>query len=367
MDRDIRRDPLGWLDDAARDGRGVRWISRREVCIYDADVGRALLRNDGARMVDHSDFFGNGALAPARDVQIALARQANAVVHDHAQKIDCGRIVAALGQRSEWPRAGNALLLEIMRPVLAAPWRSRAFHEALDAMVAARILGRHAPALGIVRRIRDRFRFYRAVVGEAAKAAKRPANEPDLLEIIASYGRAIDETALAQLYAGFVFATVGSIGFALGWAVLQAVRRQKTEHHPTHLVMEALRLYPVAWLFQRRLRQPDVILGERVLPTQTVTISPYAIHRNPVYWSEPTLFLPERWSASADRSAWLPFGTGDHGCVAAGLSVGLASRLLAEILGHGPEIEQGDGRPSLGAALAPPRFILKLRTAERWP
>jgi len=361
MVRDIKRDPLGWLDDAARDGRGVRWISRRELCVYDADVARALLRNDGGRMVDHSDFFGSGPLAPSRETQIALSRQAYALVHEQVQKVDCRRFVSTLGGRSEWPRAGNALLLDIMRPVLAAPWRSRAFHQALDAMVEARILGRHEPAAGILRRIRDRFRFYRAVVGEAAKSADKPANGRDLLEVIASFGREIDETALAQLYAGFVFATVGSIGFALGWAVLQAVRQRKTEHHPTHIVLEALRLYPIAWLFQRRLRQPDVILGERILPAQTVTISPYAIHRNPVYWQEPTGFLPERWSASADRTAFLPFGAGDHGCVAAGLSVGLASRLLAEILGRGPEIESGDGRPSIGAALAPPRFILKLR------
>jgi cytochrome P450 len=336
-------------------------VSRRELCIYDADVARALLRNDGGRMVDHSDFFGNGPLAPSRDVQIALSRQAFALVHEHVRDVDCRRFVSALGRRSEWPSAGNALILDIMRPVLAAPSRSRAFHEALDAMVAARILGRHERAAGIMRRIRDRFRFYRAVVGEAANSADKPTNARDLLEVIGSHRRELDETALAQLYAGFVFATVGSIGFALGWAVLQAIRRQKTEHHPTHIVLEALRLYPIAWLFQRQIRQPDVILGERILPTQTVTISPYAIHRNPVYWQEPTAFLPERWSASSDRSAYLPFGAGDHGCVAAGLSVGLASRLLAEILARDPEIESGDGRPSIGAALAPPRFILKLR------
>lgn len=364
MVRNIRRDPLGWLEDAARDGRGVRWASRRELCIYDADVARALLRNDGGRMVDHSDFFGNGALAPARDVQVALARQVYALVHEHVQKVDCRRFVSTLGRRSEWPRAGNALLLDIMRPVLAARWRSRAFHEALDAMVGARILNRHEPAVGIMRRIRDRFRFYRAVVGEAAKSADGPTDERDLLEIIGGHGREIDERAVAQLYAGFVFATVGSIGFSLGWAVLQAIRRQKMDRHPTHIVLEALRLYPIAWLFQRRLRRPDVILGEPISPSQTVTISPYAIHRNPVYWDEPTSFLPERWTASADRSAWLPFGAGDHGCIAAGLSVGLASRLLSEILGRDPEIESGDGRPSLGAALAPPRFILNLRRSS---
>jgi cytochrome P450 len=355
---------LGWLDDAARDGRGIRWVSRRELCIYDADVARALLRNDGGRMVEHSDFFGNGSNAPSREVQIALARHAYALVHGHVQSLDCRSFVSTLGRRSEWPRAGNALLLDIMRPVLAAPWRSRAFHEALDAMVGARILGRHEPAPGIMRRIRDRFRFYRAVVGEAAKCADEPANARDLLEVIVSYRREMDERALAQLYAGFVFATVGSIGFALGWAVLKAIREQKTEQHPTHIVLEALRLYPIAWLFQRRLRQPDVILGEPIGPAQTVTISPYAIHRNPLYWQEPTGFLPERWSASADRSAYLPFGAGDHGCVAAGLSVGLASRLLSEILARDPEIESGDGKPSVGAALAPPRFTLTLRTSR---
>jgi cytochrome P450 len=364
MDRNIKRDPLGWLDDAARDGRGIRWVSPSEVCIYDAQVARTLLRNDGGRMVDHSDFFGNGALAPSREVQIALSRQAYALVHEHVQNLDCRRFVSALGRRSEWPNAGNALLMDMMRPVLAASWRSRAFREALDAMVGARILGRHEPAIGIIRRIRDRFRFYRAVVGEAEKSADKPTDERDLLEVIGSYRREIDESALAQLYAGFVFATVGSIGFALGWAVLQSIRRQKTEHHPTRIVLEALRLYPIAWLFQRRLRQPEVILGERILPTQTVTISPYAIHRNPVYWKDPTGFLPERWSASADRSAWMPFGAGDHGCVAAGLSVSLASRILSEILGCDPEIELGEGKPSIGAALAPPRFILKLRTSS---
>jgi len=363
MVRNIKRDPLGWLDDAARDGRGVRRVSRRELCIYDAEVARALLRNDGGRMVDHSDFFGNGALAPSREVQIALSRQAYALVHEHVQNLDCRRFVSRLGPRSEWPSAGNALLLDLMRPVLAAPWRSRAFHEALEAMVGARILGRHEPAVGIIRRIRDRFRFYRAVVGEAEKSAGKPANQLDLLEVIASHRRELDETALAQLYAGFVFAIVGSIGFALGWAVLQAVRQQKSDHHPTHIVLEALRLYPIAWLFQRRLRQPEVILGERITPKQTVTISPYAIHRNPAYWKDPTLFLPERWSASADRSAFMPFGAGDHGCIAAGLSVGLASRLLSEILGRDPGIESGDGRPSIGAALAPPRFILRLGTS----
>jgi cytochrome P450 len=363
MKSNYERDPLGWLDDAARDGRGARWISRRALCVYDAQVARALLRNDGGRMAEHSDFFGNGPHAPAREVQIAIARQTLALVHEHAQNMDSQRFVSAVGERSEWPRAGNALLLDIMRPVLAAPWRSRAFHETVNNMIDTRIFGRHEPALGTIRRIRNRFRFYQAVVGEAAGAEENPTGKPDLLEVIRSHWPTIDEKALVHLFAGFIFATVGSIGFALGWALLQAIRQKKADHLAAHNVLEALRLYPVAWLFERRVRQPDVILGERILPKQGVIISPYAVHRNPVYWNEPTRFLPERWSAIADRSAWLPFGAGEHGCVAAGLSVGLASRLLSEILSREPQIELGDGPPSLGAALAPPRFILKMRAA----
>lgn len=357
MDRRIRGDPLGWLDEAARDSRGVRWVSQRELCVYDAEVARALLRNDDGRMVEHSDFFGNDSGAPSREVQIALSREARALVHRHVQKVDCRRFVSRLALTTEWPRTGNALLFDIMRPVLAAPSRSRAFHGALEAMVTARILARHERPAGAIRRIRDRFRFYRAVVDESS--ADRPTNERDMLDVVRSYRSEINEGALVQLYAGFVFATVGSIGFALGWAVLEAARHEKTRCHPVHLVLEALRLHPVAWLFQRHLRSAESILGEHVSPAQIVTISPYAVHRNPIYWEEPVRFMPERWSAIADRSAWLPFGAGDHACVAAGLSVGIAGQLLSEILRRNPEIESVHGQPSIGAALAPPRFGLK--------
>lgn len=361
MGKNFDQDPLGWLDDTARDGRGARWLSPRAICIYDAAVAREMLRNDGGRMVDHSDFFGNGPSAPARHAQIAIARQTLALVQDHVRTVDCRRFVAALRRQSEWPRAGNALLLEIMRPVLAAPWRTPAFHRALDTMVAGRILGRHEKAVGLIRRIRNRFGFYRTVVGESTKTGGQ-TSQPDLLEIIRSQDRHIDEKALVHLYAGIVFATVGSVGFALGWAVLQSIRERKMDQSPAQLVLEALRLYPVAWLFERRLREPQTILGERILPTHSVLISPYAVHRNPTHWDEPTDFVPERWSTRADRSAYLPFGAGEHGCVAAGFSIGLASRLLEEILACDPEIEMGSGGPSLGAALASPRFTLRLRS-----
>jgi cytochrome P450 len=361
MSPSFKHDPLGWLDDAASDGRGVRRISRREICIYHAEVARTLLRNESGRMVEHSDFFGDGpgSLAP-RSAQVAVAREAYALVHEHVLQAPCDQAVSALGRSSKWPRAGTTLLFDLMKPALAALSRSAAFHAALNNMVAARIHNRHEPPIGFIRRFRDRLGFYRATLAEAANSGGPGAERRDVLDIIQNFRCDMDDEALVQLYAGFVFATVGSIGFTLGWSVLQAAMHQRTQQHPAFVVMEALRLHPIAWLLQRRVRKADVILGEPVEAGHAITISPYALHRNPAYWPDPTEFLPERWSSIADRSAWLPFGAGGHGCIAAGLSVSLASRILSEILRRDPSVEIGDPRPSLGAALAPPRFTLKL-------
>ena len=53
-----------------------------------------------------------------------------------------------------------------------------------------------------------------------------------------------------------------------------------------------------------------------------VTVPPYAMHRNPRYFSpDPDKFWPDRWLADAkegmvtDRSAFIPFSTGSAGCV----------------------------------------------------
>lgn len=168
----------------------------------------------------------------------------------------------------------------------------------------------------------------------------------------------MDDEALARLYAGFVFALVGSIGFALGWSVLLALRHDATHHRPAHLVHEALRLFPIAWLLEHRVVRPDTILGERVTPAHTLSISPYAIHRNPAYWADPTAFLPERWRGRTDRGAWLPFGAGSHACVAVSLSLELVALLLTGLFTRPIALEEMHGKPSIGAALAPPRFFV---------
>lgn len=351
-------DPLGWLDAAAAGGRGVGWISPDQLCVFDADAARSLLRNEDALLVQHSDFFGRveGALAP-RAAQVAVARECLALVQRHARRLDWTAHVGALGDRSHWPGAGNRMMLAAMRPVLASPDRSPAIHAALDFILEDRIANRHGPRRRQWFRPFRRFQLARAILKESG-APERDGDPADVLDVIARAQSGMRDEGLVHLYLAFVFALAGSVGFALGWALLLAVRNGRTGSPPSDLLREALRLYPVAWLLGRTPVGEAEIMGERVSPTDEIVISPYAVHRNPAYWPEPAAFLPERWRGKVDRRAWLPFGVGSQSCPAASLSIDVASTLVGEILRLPVSIEGGDGPPSIRAALAAPAFTL---------
>jgi cytochrome P450 len=351
-------DPLGWLDSAAAEGRGVGWISSDQLCVFDADVARNLLRNEDGRLVRHSDFFGpiGGALAP-RAAQIAVARECLALVQRHVGGVDWAAEVDRLGARSHWPDAGNRMMLALMRPVLAGPDRSPAIHSALDFILEDRIANRHRPPRGRWTRPFRRFQLARAILREAGERAR--GGEPaDLLDIVARAQGGMRDEGLVHLYLALVFALAGSVGFAIGWALLLAVRNDRAGCRPADIVREALRLYPVAWLLGRTPVEEFEILGEKVSTADEIVISPYAVHRNPAYWPDPAAFRPERWQGRIDRRAWLPFGAGSQSCVAASLTIHIAGEALEAILRRPVSVEGGDGPPSIRAALVSPAFTL---------
>src|SRR5262249_29765567 len=76
----------------------------------------------------------------------------------------------------------------------------------------------------------------------------------------------------------------------------------------------ALRLYPPAWLLERQAIRDDEIGGYYIPARSVVAISPYVMHRHPVYWDNPEGFDPERFSPEQSRDrpryAYLPFGAG---------------------------------------------------------
>jgi len=90
----------------------------------------------------------------------------------------------------------------------------------------------------------------------------------------------------------------------------------------TRMVLdEALRLYPPAWSFSRRAIAADTIGGYHIPAGSAILLSPYTMHRHPVFWRDPDQFDPERFTETArkerPRYAYYPFGGGQHYCMGA--------------------------------------------------
>lgn len=81
---------------------------------------------------------------------------------------------------------------------------------------------------------------------------------------------------------------------------------------------ETLRLYPPAWGIGRRALE-DYQAGGFLIPARSVVLtSPYAVHRDPRWFSDPLAFRPERWSTedpSRPKFAYFPFGGGARVCI----------------------------------------------------
>lgn len=95
-------------------------------------------------------------------------------------------------------------------------------------------------------------------------------------------------------------------------------------HWTQAVLSEAMRLYPPAWTIERDALTNDTVAGVEVAAGDTVAISPYLLHRNREFWSnpegfDPTRFLPDN-AMDRPRYAYLPFGGGRRICVGAGLA-----------------------------------------------
>lgn len=82
---------------------------------------------------------------------------------------------------------------------------------------------------------------------------------------------------------------------------------------------EAMRLYPPAWLLERRATR-DVQMREHLIPAGAlVYTSPYLTHHDARWYPDPERFDPERWrpDAAAERPKFVyaPFGAGTRVCI----------------------------------------------------
>jgi cytochrome P450 len=93
----------------------------------------------------------------------------------------------------------------------------------------------------------------------------------------------------------------------------------------TEMVLaESMRLYPPAWAIGR-LSTVDCEIGGYFVPRRSlVVMSPFVMHRDERYYSNPLDFDPERWTAEARESrpqfSYFPFGGGPRRCIGEGFA-----------------------------------------------
>jgi cytochrome P450 len=101
------------------------------------------------------------------------------------------------------------------------------------------------------------------------------------------------------------------------------------------VMSEVLRLYPPAYVLARETVEPCEIGGYRLPVGSTVVLSQWIMHRDPRYYDDPEVFLPERWlDGLADRlppGAYFPFGDGPRRCIGQGFALLEAAIVTATI------------------------------------
>ncbi|MGW7413003.1 cytochrome P450 [Streptomyces sp. NPDC054863] len=338
------------------------------LCVAGPEAAREVMGNRRGTFVETSDFFHtrDGVFGP-RTAQVEIGRAARDLIRRQldARRPDLPRLVRErLAPVSTWPDAGNLLVREHLREVLLCRDTPAEVHETVDAVVARAVLAGARSRHSALSRWRFRRRATDVLVREVlARRSAGVAAPRDLLDVaVAGAGPSADCGEVAEVYLSFLFATVGSMGFALGWSVRLAGTHPDTlGDEPAWIVREALRLWPVAWLFTRTPSRGHELAGTTVRPHDAVDVCLYLVHRHPRHWERPDEFVPRRWAQPRHDPAFLPFGFGPHACAGATVTMTLLEDLIRIITRDWQlSVSAGGGEPQWGPALAPPRFTAEL-------
>ncbi len=135
-----------------------------------------------------------------------------------------------------------------------------------------------------------------------------------------------ETTALALSWTGHLITSHPEVQDALASEVRRVLgsRAATVEDLPQlrfaeHVVTEAMRLYPPAWVIGREALHDCEIGGYPVKAGTSIYISPWVIHRDARHFEAPTEFRPERWANGLARHlprfAYFPFGGGPRVCI----------------------------------------------------
>jgi cytochrome P450 len=362
-----QRDELQVLQDLMNSQGPVFRRHGNKVYVGDPVLAKEVLANRPARYREHSDFFRtkHGVFGP-RAVQVAIGRGMRTLLECHLDDHLAGLpdlIERNLAPISHWPHAANHLLYAQFGPALLGPATPEQVSRLTEQVVLRAVLAGARERYSVPSRIVFRRKVMRALTSEIIARRSAKGDPIDILGVIIQAAPpTADASQLSEVFLSCLFAVIGAVGFLVAWSVfLLGTSPHETGTAPSLIVREALRLWPVAWLFARRPTIPHELADIAVTPQDYVLACNYLVQRNPSSWEEPNEFCPQRWIAGGSNNAYIPFGWGPHSCIGAVLAVQFAERVITELaLGYHIKITTLGSRPHVDAALAPPEFTTHL-------
>jgi cytochrome P450 len=101
------------------------------------------------------------------------------------------------------------------------------------------------------------------------------------------------------------------------------------------IILETMRLYPPVWAIPRTVAQDCEIAGYPIKAGHGLVASPWVVHRDPRWFSDPDTFNPNRWDNDFAKHlptfAYFPFGGGSRICIGKAFAMMEACLLLATI------------------------------------
>ncbi|XP_023235478.1 cytochrome P450 3A6-like isoform X1 [Centruroides sculpturatus] len=98
---------------------------------------------------------------------------------------------------------------------------------------------------------------------------------------------------------------------------------------------ETLRMFPPAPNFINRVAEEDYVYKNILIPkNMTIIVPQYGLHRNPVYWTDPDEFKPERFEDKSNINPYIyqPFGIGPRHCSGMRLGQLIVKLILANLV-----------------------------------
>ena len=105
----------------------------------------------------------------------------------------------------------------------------------------------------------------------------------------------------------------------------------------TSIIKESMRIFPPAWIIERRAIADDEVCGYRVSAGALVMVASIVTHRSPAIWGDDAHeFIPARFRGveaekNRHRYAYFPFGGGPHQCIGNNFAMMEAVLVLATL------------------------------------